>query len=359
MTSKFSLIFLIATLGLSSCVTTYNMSAFQVEILKPALFVIPENIDTIAIFKRDIYQSDTITFRYFDVDNKKTQTNKFVRYSDLSNKCVDALADFLTAEGYFQKVINYKDSMNHLFSGSDSLINYPELHKKLGVDAFVFLDFFQLKDYLTNSTGYYSYNDITEQFPEFRNSTKLESINANLLWTVSFKGDSSVYLVKQSDDLYYGNNVYPELFGNELNHRLLLKNASEYLGKSSGGKIVPTWMKVERMYYRSRNVNMLQAEKLCLNGEYLKAAEIYNRETKNKNRNIAAKARYNMALVCEMEGKPDAAIDWLVLSYSAYKNKNPNMVHKSNCQQYINILALRKKEIARLANQVREMSAVY
>ena len=327
------------------------MRSLQVEILKPALFAMPENIDTIAIFKRDLYRSDTITFRYFDVDNKKTQTNKFVRYSDLSNKCVDALADFLDNEGFFMKVINYRDSMNYLFSGSDSLINYPELHKKLGVDAFVFLDFFQLKDYLTNSTGYYSYNDITEQFPEFRNSTKLESVGANLLWTVSFKVDTSVYLVRQLDDLYYGNIVYPELFGNDLNHRLLLKNASEYLGKAFGAKIVPTWLKVERSYYRSRNVNMLAAEKYCLNGEYLKSAEIYNRETKNKNRNIAAKARYNMALLCEMEGKPDAAIDWLVLSYSAYKQNNE--AHKFNCQQYINLIALRKKELEKLEHQVR------
>ena len=352
MSCRFFCILLIVILGFaSSCVTTYNMRSLQVEILKPALFAMPENIDTIAIFKRDLYRSDTITFRYFDVDNKKTQTNKFVRYSDLSNKCVDALADFLDNEGFFMKVINYRDSMNYLFSGSDSLINYPELHKKLGVDAFVFLDFFQLKDYLTNSTGYYSYNDITEQFPEFRNSTNLESVGANLLWTVSFKGDTSVYLVKQPDDLYYGNIVYPELFGNDLNHRLLLKNASEYLGKAFGAKIVPTWLKVERSYYRSRNVNMLAAEKYCLNGEYLKSAEIYNRETKNKNRNIAAKARYNMALLCEMEGKPDAAIDWLVLSYSAYKQNNE--AHKFNCQQYINLIALRKKELEKLEHQVR------
>ncbi|MDP3433822.1 MAG: DUF6340 family protein, partial [Bacteroidota bacterium] len=266
--------------------------------------------------------------------------------------CVDALADFLSNDGYFLKVINHRDSMNYLFSRGDSLFNYPELHKKFDFDAFIFLDFFQLKDLLSNNTGYYSDNRIIEQFPEFRKSTKLESVKANLLWTVSFKGDTSVYLVRQPDDLYYGNAVYPELFGNDVNHRLLLKNASEYLGKAFGAKIVPTWLKVERSYYRSRNVNMLAAEKYFLNGEYLKAAEIYNRETKNKNRNIAAKARYNMALLCEMEGKPDAAIDWLVLSYSAYKQNIE--AHKFNCQQYINILALRKKEIERLGKQVRE-----
>lgn len=351
-TKRFSFLLLINFFCFTSCFTTYNMRSLQLEMLKPALFTIPENIDTIAILKRDLYQSDTMTFRYFDLDNKKLMTDKLIRYQDLSNQCVDALADFLNTEGYFKRVINCKDSLNCRFPGNYTLINYSIMHKKTGIDAFIFLDFFKLNDQLTNDYGYYSSYGIIEQFPEFRNSTKFESIGANLLWNVSFKDDTSVYMVKQPDDLYYGNNVYPELFGSDAKHKLLLKNASEYLGASFGGKIVPTWMKVERSYYRSHNVNMLQAEKFCLNGEYLKAAELYNRETNNRNRNIAAKAKYNMALICELEGKPDAAIDWLVKSYSAYKQENEE--HKFNCQQYINILAIRIKELNRLEKQVRE-----
>lgn len=359
MTSKFSLILLIAALGLSSCVTTYNMSSIQVELLKPALFAMPDDIDTIAIFKRDYYQSDTIRFSYFDVDKNKVISDKNIHYCDLSNKCTAALAEYIDGEGYFSKVVNYSDSMNHIFSKADSLISYPELHKKIGSDIFVFLDRFQLEDELTNNIGGYFKPLIVDLFPEFKRSSKIESVKANLLWTITFKGDSAFYLIRQPDDLHYGNSITPELFGNHQNHLLLLQNISAYMGKDFASRIIPSWLKVERTYYKSNNVDMLKAEEYFLKGEWLKAAEIYNRETKNKNRNIAAKARYNMALVCEMEGKPDAAIDWLVLSYSAYKNKNPNMVHKSNCQQYINILALRKKEIARLDKQVRKKPGMY
>lgn len=350
MKSRFFCILLIAILGFgSSCVTTYNMSSIQVEILKPALFALPEDIDTLAVFTRHLYLPDTTTFKY--VSRNKIITDTTIHYRDLSNKCVDALANYLDNEGYFLKVVNYKDSMYHLFSEGDSLINYHELHKELGVDVCIFLDIFQLEDHQIKKSDYYTWTNIVDNFPEFRKSTKLESVGAFLLWTITIKNDSSKYIYKQPDDLYYGNAVYPELFGENINHKLLLNNASEFLGKSFGAKIVPTWLKVERSYYRSRNVNMLAAEKLCLNGEYLKAAEIYNRETKSKNRNIAAKARYNMALICEMEGKQDAAINWLTNSYSAYKQNNE--AHKYNCQQYINILALRKKEIERLGKQIR------
>ncbi|MDP3435384.1 MAG: hypothetical protein Q8T04_20795 [Bacteroidota bacterium] len=144
MNSRFFFFLLIAILGFaSSCVTTYNMSSIQVEILKPAMFIMPENIDTVAIFKRDIYQSDTITFSFFDVEKKRRITDKLINYRDLSNNCVDALAGSLSNDGYFLKVINHRDSMNYLFSKGDSMINYPELHKKSGAYSFIFLYFFQ------------------------------------------------------------------------------------------------------------------------------------------------------------------------------------------------------------------------
>lgn len=64
-----------------------------------------------------------------------------------------------------------------------------------------------------------------------------------------------------------------------------------------------------------------------LAGDWLKAAEIYKKETKNKNENIAAKATYNMALICEMEGNLDVAIDWLDRSNSVYKRKNYSYIY--------------------------------
>jgi len=96
---------------------------------------------------------------------------------------------------------------------------------------------------------------------------------------------------------------------------------------------------------------MLLAEKYALQNDWLKAAEIWNRLTNNKNQKIAAKASYNMALACEMEGKHDVAIDWLVKSFSILKENSD--VHKKNCQRYIAVLTLRKKELERLAKQVR------
>ena len=187
-------------------------------------------------------------------------------------------------------------------------------------------------------------------FPEFESSTKVEKIKANLLWTLSFKSDSSIYVFKQPDDLYYGNSLYPELFGNSQNRQLLLKNSAEYLGRTFAKNLIPSWEKVDRLYYRSNNDQMRIAEKYFLDSDWLKAAEVYNKQTGNKKPNIAAKAAYNMALICEMEGNLEAANDWLTRSFSAFKNHNP--AHLYNCNQYSTLLAKRKKEIELLEKQL-------
>jgi hypothetical protein len=58
----------------------------------------------------------------------------------------------------------------------------------------------------------------------------------------------------------------------------------------------------------------------------------------------------NMALACEMEGKHDLAIDWLVKSFSILNGNDA--VYKKNCQRYIAVLTQRKKELEKLAKQV-------
>lgn len=336
--------------GLTSCSTTSNMSSIQIEVMKPGRISMSEDIDTITVSNRYLFKSDTTTFRYFDNVDTNSILDSAIQFRNLSNQCVDALASYLENEGYFLKVINYKDSMNDLFTQGD--VYYPELYKKWKVDACIFLDYFQLTDNMKDHEPNVDVYNFEGSFPEFKKSTKLEQVTANLYWTVSIRGDTVNYVCKQPDNLYYGNSVYPEFFGSDLNHKLLLENSSIYLGQSFGKKLLPSWQKVERNYYQSRNVHMLKAEKFFLNGDYLKAAEIYNRATSNKNRNIAAKAKYNMALICEMEGNLAIALDWLLLSYSTYKMENPE--HEFNCDQYSELLELRKKEIERLDIQVRD-----
>jgi Family of unknown function (DUF6340) len=323
---------LLFALNLTSCMITDSARTTQIEIMKPGVFNLPGEINTVAIINRAPYQLDSVPFQY--LNGTKIETDTLVKYRTLSNNCVDALTGFFEKEGYFSKVNNYRDSLDVIYSSNETGIITPEgLYRKTKSDICIFLDRFNF-----NVVAMYGFNDVVAN-------------GASLSWGISIKTDTLSYLYNQMDTLIYEAADFPLNLSDHAKLNLLATNSAEYLGRFFGSKIIPTWLTVERLYYRSHNQNMLLAEKYALNNEWLKAAEIWNKQTKNKNPKMAAKASYNMALACEMEGKLDAAIDWLVQSYSLLKENNEE--HKDNCQRYIAVLAIRKKEIEKLAHQVR------
>jgi hypothetical protein len=355
--SKF-LLLIFAGFGASSCVMTNQIRTIQIEILRPAIFNIPKE-NSVAIINRDLFKSDTCTFRYsngilknqnLDLDSPnrlatvnglpintynlyETRSDSSIDYHDLSDTCISSLVNYLESEKYFRKVIKAGDSLNNLLKTPGHVGSNEELFEKTESDVCIFLDYLHLK---TTFNQYFS-----DPF----------KTRAMLVWTVAFKNDSLAYSYNLADTLFFDQQQIQEYsrFKNKILSKLV-NNSCIYLGQSFAKKMIPSWTPAERMYYWSNNPEMKYAQKLAIQQDWLKAAEIWNRQSKNKNDKIGAKACYNMALVCEMEGKLDLAIAWLVKSYSGLKKNNEQ--HKVICQRYVNILATRKLEIERLKEQV-------
>lgn len=325
------LLLVLLGINLTSCLMSEYTRTMPVEIMKPGVFTIPENIRTVAILNREILKSDSIPFLYFDATKMLSDT--LIKRQRLSNKCLDALAAFLREEKYFGEVRNFRDSLNNLLSADNYMINQDELFRNTKADLCIILN---KCSFAVSSVG---------------NFGNVVVNNASLSWTLAFKNDSLTYLYNQNDTLVYDDSSLPNTLNVQKRINNSLDNSSVYLGRTFGAKIIPTWLKVERLYYKSNNPDMLKAEKFALDNDWLKAAEIWNKQTKNRNAKIAAKASFNMALACEMEGKTDAAIDWLVQSYSGLTVDGEE--HRENCKRYIGVLALRKKEIEKLEKQVR------
>jgi hypothetical protein len=133
-----------------------------------------------------------------------------------------------------------------------------------------------------------------------------------------------------------------------------IQKASEISAVQFAGFLIPHWIAVERLYYRSGQIDLKKTDALVAEEKWLEAAEIWRKHVKNPNKNIAAKCRFNMALACEMLGRLDAAVDWAVQSYHVFGQKNP--VHEQNCLEYINILNQRKLDIKRIEYQINPES---
>jgi len=313
---------------LSSCLMTDYMRTLQVETLQPAIFNIPKSTDSIGVFNLSPYTRKDMSLEYMVDEAIKKDT--LASYRQISKESTKSLVDFLIKENYFKKVRNFGDSLDYLKSNNLE----GGIYEKLKVDAFIFLDSIDYK--IVGVSG---------------SESSVIVNRASLVWSLSLKRDSFSYKYSQIDTLIFNgaDALYQKSFKNKLYNSI--NSSAEYLGKAFGAKLIPTWIKVERMFYRSNNPEMIKAEEFANVNQWIKAAEIWNKMTRNKNTVMAAKASYNMALACEMEGDLDAAIDWLVRSYTLLKENNKE--HQDNCQRYINLLATRKKEIEKLAKQVR------
>lgn len=128
-------------------------------------------------------------------------------------------------------------------------------------------------------------------------------------------------------------------------------NAADLAATRFAGFLVPHWIEVERMYYRSGQVELRKTEAMVEENNWLEAAKIWKANTENPNKAIAAKSMFNLALASEIFGDLDAAIDWAVKSFYVLNQKNE--IHALNCRNYIQILGQRKYDIEQIENLTR------
>ena len=325
------LLFLLVFGNLTSCIISKKFNSIQFEVLTPSEIILPENIKTVALINRDLHCTDTslVQYNYMNVwSNVDT-----IKNLKLTNECINSIAKILQKDGKFEQIINYIDTA---FKTKEFLINPNRNYIFDNTKADLCIIFDSLRFSGIPISGY----------------PKLFRTKVNLKWTYTFWSDSAYHTYHRNDSI-----VYDDVTRMISNRGIKLYLASylylscKDIGNLIGNLIIPTWNPVQQVYYHSKNSDMLKAEKCIKNSEWLKAAEILNKKTKSKNRKLAAKACYNMAVACEMEGYPDTAIEWLNKSNtgkSSFMKK-----HEIVCKKYIEVLTLRKNEIEQLEKQIR------
>jgi len=101
-----------------------------------------------------------------------------------------------------------------------------------------------------------------------------------------------------------------------------VKRASYWAGILYGSRITPLWEDVYREYYRWGNEISQRAAIFVENDNWLGAATAWNSETENKNKKIAAKACFNMALASEVMDNLEMANYWAERSQAIQFNKD-------------------------------------
>ena len=122
-----------------------------------------------------------------------------------------------------------------------------------------------------------------------------------------------------------------------------VNQASKEAGHIYAGRIIPYTIGVSRDYFVKGNDNFARAKRKAQTENWNEAAELWKKETTNIDNKLAGRACYNMALVCEINGDLETAIQW---AKQAYENHNNHLALK-----YLDILENRKAKNNTLKQQ--------
>jgi hypothetical protein len=123
-----------------------------------------------------------------------------------------------------------------------------------------------------------------------------------------------------------------------------IRSAAYYAGKNYGNRISPAWKNVHRYYYISGGKQMRDAGRLAVTGDWDAASVTWTELAQGEDLKTAAKACFNMALICEMDDRLVPALDWAVKSYSLRQEKLT--------REYIDLLKQRYEDLKKLRLQL-------
>jgi hypothetical protein len=115
-----------------------------------------------------------------------------------------------------------------------------------------------------------------------------------------------------------------------------VKQVSNNSGQAYGDRILPHWIRVSRYYFTRGDGNFTIANRMALTGNWDGAARIWQQETTSASGKLAGRACYNMAIISEINGDLDGALQWAQNAYEKYNNRL--------ALSYVNILRYRKAE---------------
>jgi len=330
--SPFKLIVVLIVLsGLTSC---YSVSTYYVSVLQPAEITLPPDIRNVSICPGTKARHPD-KGKLDSLDNIRLKQD--INYYDHCGESLNGLAEILGYSPRFDKVV-VKDSVPAPDSESDSLSwsDIIGICREDSTDALVALEYFYLTDVF----------DINS-FLDFECTIVYSIINYSA-WKIYDPRNFNI-----ADDYTLRDTLYWERYDFYCDNALrkfpeptaIIDESFYWTGNKYGLRIAPLWDdNIERKYYSSGNKRMRDAAVHVKRNQWSEAIELWRSLADHPNKILASKACYNMALACEIEDKPDLALEWAKKSYSLYG-------HPASAA-YIKILASRVKDKEKLDSQM-------
>jgi hypothetical protein len=335
---------LLITAALAGCKT----NQLYLNVVEPAPVTISSSIKNVGVINRSMPTDET---KVFDILDKALTLEGVNLDKDGAEQAIIGLTSELLNNNRFAEVkelsdIDFRTPKTGLFPEPLTWEIVDKICKDSGTDAL-----FALESYDTDTKLNYSTRNVNIKGPLGVNIPGLEHrIDMETIvktgWRIYDPGNRVI--ADEYDDLqsiiFNSHGINPMVAAQALiGRKEAVKQVSNKSGQNYALRIVPYTLRVQRDYFIKGTNNFKIAKRKAQLGKWDDAGLLWNKETSNPKMKVAGRACYNMAIISEIDGNVDTALQWAQKAYEDYNIKL--------AREYSRILQNRKAKLNVLEEQ--------
>jgi len=339
-----TLIALIITITCYSCSSTNLMS---LSVTQPAPVSLPPNIRTAAVVNRTLVADENKTidaiYRTVSLETRDLQ-------AEGAKASVVGLAEELMKNSRFTsvKTIDKLDLRSYgagVFPSSLPWDTVERICRENNADVLFSLELFDAQSKVNYDGALPNLKTVISSIPAIQQQVGMTTL-VKTGWRIYDPSSRNIldeYILSR-DLVFSGRGAGPLAAGSALiGRKEAVKQVGSKAGQDYAYRIVPYSVRVCRDYFVRGNNNFKVACRMARTGNWDGAARIWQQETTSASRKTAGRACYNMAIISEINGDLNGAIQWAQKSYENYNNRL--------ALGYVNVLRNRQSDNAVLKSQ--------
>lgn len=313
------------------------MAEIDIHVIEPAKVTLPLNVQKLAFLNRSfapqLFHADSTGWTEQELYILDTIMNKRIFMGVRKSMMASPLFDLDSLHLIRMRPYDTTRSMEAL-----TPLQLRKIKEAYPSDAVLSLEYYGFKDSVSVARKYVDYDKTYEAYMGIYTTTiwRIYDLILDTLIDEYILRDTAMWYAYDNNGLYAVKNL-PDLAD-------AIRIAAFRVGSIYGERISPGWRQVPRFFYTSGGKGMRKAGKKAASEDWLGAAEIWKRLAYGEKQKTAARACFNMALVCEMEDLMVPALDWATKSY--IKRQKPLT------KEYIELLQRRTRNRKKLEHQV-------
>jgi hypothetical protein len=317
---KYSL-FILALLMLASCKT----QQLYLNVTEPAPVTIPSNIKSVGVINRSMPTDET---KAIDIIDKALSLEGADLDKEGAQESIKGLSEELINNGRFSEV----KTLNDIDFRTPKLIEFPvplsweivdQICKETGTDALFSLEKFDTDTHINYSTRPVDIKTPLGKIPGIEHQADMETL-VKTGWRIYDPAGRAIldeYIYNESI-VFSGKGINPLLAAAALIGRKdAVNEVSNKAGHGYALRILPYRLRVMRDYFVKGTNNFKIARRKAQLGKWNEAGDLWKIETENPSMKVAGRASYNMAIINEINGDLDIALQWAQKAWEDYNIK--------------------------------------